>query len=111
MSAERIETTDERVQQALEELKGLLRSRYPEAVFAVAHGEDPEGVYLKVTVDLDDVDEVMDACGDRLLEMQVEEELPVYVIPLQPLERVLRQMQPDDSSHRRAAARGAALNP
>jgi hypothetical protein len=111
MSAERIETTDERVVQALEELKGLIQSRYPDAVFAVTHGEDPEGVYLKATVDLDDVDEVIDAFGDRLLELQIDDELDIYVIPLQPLERVLAQMDSGDSSHRRAIANGVALNP
>jgi len=44
-------------------------------------------------VDLDDVDEVVEAFGERLLEMQVEERLPIYVIPLQPVERVIESMR------------------
>ncbi|MGH2461862.1 MAG: hypothetical protein ACRDIY_23650, partial [Chloroflexota bacterium] len=62
--------------------------------FDVAHGDDPEGIYLKATVDLADVEEIVDQeLLDRLFEFQVEQGLPVYVIPLQPVERVLQEMQ------------------
>ena len=93
MSAERQLEGDERIQSAVDELTGLIKSRYPAATFSVAEGDDPPGTYLKVTVDLEEVDEVIDSFGDRLLEMQVEERVPVYVIPLQPVERVLEGLR------------------
>ena len=93
MSAERSVAIDERTQEAIDELKGMIRERYPSAVFAVAHGEDPEGVYLDATVDIEDVDEVLDVVRDRVFELQVEEGLPIYVIPLEPEKRVLSRLE------------------
>ena len=68
-------------------------------------------MYLKATVDLEDVDEVIDVYRDRLLELQIDEGLPVYVIPLQPVARVLEQMQSSGSLHRWPVFGGAAINP
>jgi len=99
MSAERRIDLDERIRSAVAELQALIHSRYPEATFVLTEGEDPPGTYLKATVDLDDVDEVIDSFGDRLLELQVEERLPVYVIPLQPVERVLQSMRVPEAPH------------
>ena len=56
--------------------------RDPETAFTVAVGEDPEGVHLTATVDLDHPDEVMDLVVNRLLELQIDEALPVYLIPI-----------------------------
>ena len=92
MTTERIQEDDARVQQALAELEGLIQSHYPDATFEVAPGEDPEGVYLRATVDVEDTDEVADTIIDRLMEIQVEERLPVYVIPVRPLRRVLEEL-------------------
>ena len=94
MNTECLPELDEPTQDAIEEIKGLITQQYPESTFEVAHGEDPEGVYLKSTVDIEDVDEVLDAVLDLLFDIQVERELPIYVIPLQPVERVLRELQP-----------------
>ncbi|MDP2662534.1 MAG: hypothetical protein Q8R28_17580 [Dehalococcoidia bacterium] len=94
MTTEPLPEFDEPAQTAIQELKGLITQQYPQATFEVAHGEDPEGVYLKTTVDIEDVDEVLDAVLDRLFAIQVERELPIYVIPLQPVERVLKELQP-----------------
>lgn len=93
MSIEQISESDPRIQSALEELKGMIQQRYPEAAFEVYRGEDPEGIYLDVTVDVEDTDEVMDLVVDRLLELQVEERLPVYVVAGRPLERVLEELR------------------
>lgn len=91
MSQERFQQPDPRTQAALDQLQELIRHRYPAVSFSVARGEDPEGFYLKATVDLDDVDEIVDqTLLDRLFDIQVEQGLPVYVIPLQPLKRVLQ---------------------
>lgn len=92
MSMEHLDEQDPRIRSVLEELKGLIQERYPQATFEVAPEEDPDGIYLRATVDVADIDEVVDVVIDRLLELQVEERLPVYVIPVRPLERVLQQL-------------------
>lgn len=93
MTIERIQENDPRIQKALADLEGLIHRRYPAATFDVAPGEDPEGIYLTATVDVEDTDEVVDTIIDRLLEIQVEQRLPVYVIPVRPLSRVLEELQ------------------
>jgi hypothetical protein len=71
-----------RIQAALEEIKALILERHSDAIFHVTYGEDPCGIYLKAIVDIDDTDEVTDLYTDRLVDLQVEEELPIYIIPL-----------------------------
>jgi hypothetical protein len=80
---------DPRIEAAIVELKGLIRAEYSDAGFEVVQGEDPEGIYLIATVDVVDQDAVVDCYVERLLELQVTEELPLYVVPVRPLERVL----------------------
>jgi hypothetical protein len=77
-----------RIEVAVNELQEAIRARYPAASFAVEHGDDPEGTYLYATVEADDTDKVIDVFIDRLLELQVDEGLPVYVIPVRPAERI-----------------------
>jgi hypothetical protein len=94
MRTRRPEKLDPRIRDALGELKGMILQRYPEATFEVSRGDDePESIHLTTTVDVDDPDEVMDLVVDRLLELQVEEGLPVHVIPIRPVERVLAEME------------------
>lgn len=78
---------DPRIQAALHELRGLITQRFPQASFTIYHGDDPEGIRLLVTVDVDDLDEVMDTVVDRMVDMQVYEGLPVYVVPRWPSAR------------------------
>ena len=82
-----------RLEEAVQELKELITTRFPQAAFVVEEGADPKGIYLVTTVDIADTDEVVDLVGDRLVELQVEEGLPVYVTPLRPIERVLTQLR------------------
>jgi len=82
-----------RMEDAVHELKRLITARFPQAAFVVEEGFDPEGIYLVTTVDIADADEVIDAVGDRLVELQVDEGLPVYVTPLRPIERVVAQLR------------------
>jgi hypothetical protein len=82
-----------RMEGALHELQGLITVRFPQATFVVEKGFDPEGIYLVTTVDIADTDEVIAAVGDRLVELQVDEGLPVYVTPLRPIERVVAQLR------------------
>jgi hypothetical protein len=93
MKVERHVPLTPRMEEAVEELKSLITSRFPQASFVIEEGCDPEGVYLVTTVDIADTDEVIDAVGDRLLELQVDEGLPLYVTPLRPLQRVIAELQ------------------
>jgi len=81
------------MEDAVHELKRLITARFPQAAFVVEEGCDPKGIYLVTTVDIADADEVIDAVGDRLVELQVDEGLPVYVTPLRPIERVVAQLR------------------
>jgi hypothetical protein len=44
-------------------------------------------------VDTADTDEVIAIVGDRLVELQVDENLPLYLTPLRPVERVIAQLR------------------
>jgi len=81
------------MEKAVNELKGTIAERFPQASFVVEEGFDPKGIYLVTTVDIADTDEVIDVVGDRLVELQVDEGLPIYVTPLRPIQRVLAELQ------------------
>lgn len=87
MTAAHDPLSDPRVQAAVEEIKGLIACHYPEATFTVGLGDDPEGVYLRPVVDIEDRGEVVDVFLDRLVEFQVEDALPLYVVVDRPPER------------------------
>lgn len=86
-----------RQQQAVTELIDMIKQRYPTASFEVGPGpENPEATHIIVTVDIDDPDEVTDLVLERELELQIDEGIPVYVIPIHTPERVaelLRQQR------------------
>ena len=84
---------DPQLAAAVDELTQLTQARYPDAAFTTFRGEDPEGLYLRVTVGLDDPDEVVDHVLDTLYDVQVERELPVYVVAVPTLERVADQLR------------------
>ena len=93
MSAERISLTDPRMEQAIAELQERIAARYPTATFEIEDGEDPDGVYLTAVVDLDDPDEVLDVVIDRLLELEIDEGLPLYVVPARTPERIAAMLR------------------
>lgn len=88
MNAVRVNDHDPRVASALSELQAIIRARYPSALFAVSHGEDPEGIYLTAMVDVEDTDVIVDLVIDRLIAIQIEQSLPIYVIPIRPPGRI-----------------------
>lgn len=90
---------DPRIASAIKELKEIIQRHYPTAQFVVALGEDPDGVYLKPVVDVDDTEEVFDTVIERLLQMQIEEALPIFVVPVRPPARVAQMIR--DQSRRR----------
>lgn len=86
----RVRLNDPTTTVALDGLREIVRRRYPEATFEVGLGEDPEGVYLTAVVDAEDTTDVLDAVADRLFELQVEQELPLYLVAVRPVERMLQ---------------------
>ncbi len=95
-----------RMQQAVEELKGLVLERYPGATFRVAHSpEEPRIVHLWTTVDVEDTDEIMDVVIDRVTRLQTDEGLPIHVIPVRPRERVLAALRASKAAKARRAHR------
>jgi hypothetical protein len=103
MNAKRVPELDARSQVAVAGLQAMLRERYPKASFRLRRGiDDPESIQLVATVDVEDTDEVLDVVIDRVMELQIEERLPVHVIPVRPRERVLAMLakQEETSRHR-----------
>lgn len=76
---------DPEIQSAVQELKDIILARYPEARFEVGFGEEPIGVYITATVDVEDPGDVTELYLDRMVEMQVEQRLPVHVLAVQPM--------------------------
>ena len=82
------ETLDACRREAISELTSLIRSRYPTAAFDVSPDpDDPDLTLLWATVDVDDTDEVLDLVMERALQLQVDEGVPVYVVPIRTPER------------------------
>jgi len=102
VNAKRELKLDSPTKDAIEELKQVIRARYPEATFELGRGQDdPDSLHLLTTVDVEDSDEVMDLVIDRVIELQVEKQLPIHVIPLRPLARVLEEMDRKKGKTRR----------
>jgi len=90
MPAENYDVLTPRLQRAVDELQHLIRQVDPLATFQVVPGEDPAGTYVLATVDVEDTELVMDAYMDRLLTLQIDEGLPLYVLPLHPRSQDVR---------------------
>lgn len=102
MKTEREPRLSPRMQQAIEELKGLVREHYPDATFQVARSpEDPHIIHLWTTVDVPDTTQVVDTVLERVLELQIEQKLPIHVIPVQPRDRALEIMRQQDEARKK----------
>lgn len=88
MSADATLLADPRIDAAIVEMRAPIRARYPDATFEVLLGDDPDGVYLWATVDVEDHHDVIDLYIDRLVDLHVEHELPFHVIPVRRPERI-----------------------
>jgi hypothetical protein len=93
MIADQVRLQDARVQTALDELRRLIQECYPTASFEIRAGEDPSGIYLVATVDTDDIGDVIELVTDRLVTMQVDERLPVYVVPVHTPEQIRERLR------------------
>lgn len=95
---------DPRVQQAVDELSSLILASYPQARFALRpHPEEPSTTLLVATVDVEDVDEVLDVVFERMEQLRIEEEVPILVVPVHPVEHSVAMLE--------ARANGAAPLP
>jgi hypothetical protein len=115
MSQDLEQTLDPRIRGAIDEVRRAILARYPSALFSVEHGHDePENIHLITTVDLDDPDEVVDLVLDRLIELEVDERIPLYVIALPTPERILAEMKHSkgrDRDHVRRVLSSAGASP
>ena len=103
MTPERSTTLDPRTRQVIAERQGTIAQRYPSASFEVARAsDDPASIHLITVVDVDDPDEVGDLVVDRVVELQVDEQIPIHVIPLRTPERVAAYLAERRQSGRRA---------
>ena len=91
-----------RAQAALDELRSLIAASFPEATFDIYKGYEPAGIYLSATVDVEDMQDVVDVFIERLVDMQVDDGIPVYVSPRRPFERTWAMFQ--EQQRRRAQA-------
>ena len=91
MSAERVTGGGPRLEPVIAELQQQVTGRFPDARFEVFEGEEPRGTYLRAVVDVEDIDEVVDLVIDRLLDLQVEEGLPLYFVAIRPPVRHLER--------------------
>lgn len=104
MSREQLEGLDPHVVDALQELEGIVTRRYPGTTFEVARAADePESILLWATVDVDDPDEVIDLVLDRMLEMQIDDGLPVHLVPIRTSERILAELRAESRPRGRLA--------
>ncbi len=83
----------DRMEAAISEMQQLISARFPDTSYTTAHQDDPAGIQLIATVDTEDTDAVVNCFIDRLLELQVDGGLPLYVIPIRPARRVVTQSQ------------------
>jgi hypothetical protein len=85
---------DERMTAAITKMQQLISTAFPNASYTTTHQDEPEGIQLIAMVDIEDTDRVVDCFIDRLLTLQVNERIPLYVIPVRSPNRVASQPQP-----------------
>jgi hypothetical protein len=81
---------NERAQAAIDEIKHSILKRYPDVTFRVHPGfDDPTSICLEAIVDLEDPDAVLEGLTDRLVDILVDDGVPLHVLPLYTPERAL----------------------
>jgi len=82
-----------RMQAGIVEIQRLIRAKYPGATFEIQESPEPEGVYMRAIVDVDEPFLVMDSFIDRLAEIQADDELPLSVVVMRTPERMKAAFQ------------------
>jgi hypothetical protein len=54
--------------------------------------DEPEAVLLVTTVDIDDPDDVTDLVIERMMEIQIDQGLPIFVVPVRHPARVMQMI-------------------
>jgi hypothetical protein len=85
MKIEQTIALEPKVQAAVDELQALIRQQHPDVEFRVTR--DPEAVHLIAVLDVDDTDLAADDFLDRMMQLQIDDELPLFVIPIRAPER------------------------
>jgi hypothetical protein len=87
---------DVRTREAIQELRETISARYLTTTFEFARAaDDPTSIHLLAVADVDDPDEVGDLVVDRVVAFQVDEGIPLHVIPLRTPERVQAALEVD----------------
>lgn len=87
---------DERMRLAVNEVQRTIADRFPATTFVLTRSpEDPSSIHLLAVADIDDPDDVGDLVVDRVVALQVEEGIPLHVIPLRAPARVQAAMDQD----------------
>lgn len=76
--------SDPRMAAAIKEITEMILRSYPGTSFTVDFDaeEQQEAVFVTAVVDVDDPDEVVDCFIDRVLTLQIDEGLPLHIIPI-----------------------------
>ncbi len=83
MTPEYLASLDAPRQRAVAELMGLVSAHYATASFTVEPSPEEPGItHITAIVDIDDPDEVTDLTIEHELALQLDQGLPVYVIPI-----------------------------
>ena len=88
-----IDITNPRLLEASTELETLIRKAYSDASFSRVWLDDPEGMHLRVIAPVNDPEEIFNLVCDRLLHFQIEEALPLCLVPVRPVSEVLKQLR------------------
>jgi hypothetical protein len=76
------------MKRAVADLQDLIRARYPASTLSVFRAEDDEDALdLIATIEVEDLDAVMDLVIDRVLACQLENGVLVHVVPVRPIEQ------------------------
>lgn len=70
-----------RMEAAIAEMKQTILRHYPSATFSVYEWDDPDGIFLSALVDTEDLEAVKDLFLSRMVDLQVDEGLPLFVVP------------------------------
>ena len=85
---------DPRVGQAVDELSRLILASYPQATLSVRpHPEEHTTTLLVATVDVEDLDEVLDVVFERMEQLRIDNGVPVLVLPVHPVERTISMLE------------------
>ncbi len=93
---EKVRIWDRKMLDAIAEIQRLISRSFPGTGYIQSLQDDPFGMRMVATVDTDDLDAVVDCFIDRLLSMQVDEGIPLYVVPIRRDKQRVTHSQPSD---------------